>query len=294
MNDQLSTAVLFALAAGLLWGVSPSLLKKGLANSTVSTATLTSQYVSTVTLILIAAVERELWSELLTWQVFAVFAAAGVAASVGKIFLNKGIDTVGASKSVSVKNSSPIITVVLGATLLGEHVDLPIVLGVTFIVGGVVLLTRVMTKESGPNGWVYFMYPLLSALCFGINPVIKKVGMLQSNLPALGALINHSTALAFMLTGGRLLKIRPSRERVPHNSLILFAISGLCEGVASLSTYHALQYGPAILVAPIWRVSPLITFLLAHFTLQGLESVTRRDGLAAGLIVGGVWVLSLG
>lgn len=294
MNGDSSTAIAFALGAGILWGVSPSLLKKGLVSSNVSTATLTSQYVSAATLILVAALQRELWSEELTWQIFLVFAAAGVAASFGKIFLNKGIDTVGASKSVSVKNSSPIMTVFLGATLLGEQVDLAVVLGVACIVGGILLLTSMMRREDGPNGWLYFMYPLLSAFCFGVNPIIKKVGMLQSNLPALGTLINHLTSLGFMLTGGRLLKIRPSREPVPRTSLVLFGVSGLCEAFASLFTYYALQYGPAVLVAPIWRVSPLITFVLAHYTLRGLESVTRRDAAAAVLIVGGVWVLSAG
>lgn len=288
------TAILFALGAGILWGVSPSLLKKGLAASNVSMATLVSQYVSTATLIVVAAAQQELWSEQLTWQIFAVFASAGVAASFGKIFLNKGIDTVGASKSVSVKNSSPVITVLLGAFLLGEQMDLAVVLGVSFIVGGIFLLTRVRREEGGPNRLVYFMYPLLSALCFGINPIIKKFGMLAAALPALGTLINHLTALAFMLTGGRFLKIRPAREQTPRSSLVLFGVSGFCEAIASLFTYYALQYGPAILVAPIWRVSPLITFVLAHFTLRGLESVTRRDAAAAVLIVGGVWVLTLG
>jgi uncharacterized membrane protein len=294
MSGEVSNAILFALGAGFLWGVSPSLLKRGLVASDVSTATLISQYASTGLLIAVAAAQGELWSKQLTWPAFVVFAAAGVAASFGKIFLNKGIDTVGASKSVSVKNSSPIVTVVLGAVLLGERVDLPIFLGVTFIVGGVLLLTTAPRRENAPNRVLYFMYPLLSAFCFGINPILKKGAMLRVALPALGTLINHVTSLAFMLTGGRLLQIRPSRARVWRSSLVLFGLSGLCEGVASLFTYYALQYGPAVLVAPIWRISPLITFILAHFTLKGLEHVTRRDGLAAVFIVGGVWVLSLG
>lgn len=290
--NEVTKAILFALAAGLLWGVSPSLLKRGLVGSNVSTATLVSQYASTGLLLAVAVAQGELWSHQLTWPAFAVFAAAGVAASFGKIFLNKGIDTVGASKAVSVKNSSPIITVLLGATLLGEPVGLAILLGVTFIVVGILLLTTIVRTAGAPNRLVYFMYPLLSALCFGINPILKKGAMLTAALPALGTLINHVTSLVFMLTGGRLLQIRPRWERVRLNSLMLFSISGLCEGIASLFTYYALQYGPAVLVAPIWRISPLVTFALAHFTLSGLETVTRRDGLAAACIVGGVWVLA--
>jgi drug/metabolite transporter (DMT)-like permease len=57
-------------------------------------------------------------------------------------------------------------------------------------------------------------------------------------------------------------------------------------------TFIALIYGPAALLSPIWRISPLVTFGLAHFTLRGIEVVTLRDGVAAALIVAGVFVLS--
>jgi drug/metabolite transporter (DMT)-like permease len=55
-----------------------------------------------------------------------------------------------------------------------------------------------------------------------------------------------------------------------------------------------LSYGPAILVSPIWRIQPLVTYVLANFTLKGIEVVTMRDGVAALFIVGGVFVLSRG
>ncbi len=84
------------------------------------------------------------------------------------------------------------------------------------------------------------------------------------------------------------------RERVPLQSAVLFGIAGVTEAIASLCTYKALLLAPAVLVAPIWRISPLITFVLSHFTLRALETVTPRDGLAAVLIVAGVWVLSRG
>ena len=53
--------------------------------------------------------------------------------------------------------------------------------------------------------------------------------------------------------------------------------------VLSLATLVLLA--PAVLVAPIWRISPLITFMLSHFTVNALEAVTLRDGLAAVFIV---------
>jgi len=66
------------------------------------------------------------------------------------------------------------------------------------------------------------------------------------------------------------------------------------EALGSMFTFFALGYGPAALLSPIWRISPLVTFALAHFTLKGIEVVSLRDGFAAALIVLGVFILSHG
>ena len=293
MIDDTTEAVFYALAAGVIWGVVPSLLKKGMAGSSVSMATLMTQYWSLGTLVAATAWRGEFVA--VDWRPFLAFMLTGVAASMGKIFLNLGIDSVGASKSVTVKNSSPLITVLLGWTLLGEQVGWEILAGVAVIVAGVLLLTVTPVEgEGAPNRLVYFMYPLLSSLTFGVNPIFKKWGLVDAALPALGTLINHVTSLVFIFTAGPWLGIHARREKLPLQSAVLFGIAGVTEAIASLCTYKALLLAPAVLVAPIWRISPLITFALSHFTLKALETVTLRDGLAAVLIVAGVWVLSHG
>ncbi len=74
-------------------------------------------------------------------------------------------------------------------------------------------------------------------------------------------------------------------------SLGFFVLAGVVEALGSLLTFYALIYAPAVLVSPIWRISPLVTFVLAHFTLKGIEVVTLRDGVAASIIVGGILLL---
>ena len=296
MGDELTKGMFFALMAGVIWGVGPALLKKGMTSANVSTATLVSQYSSVLTLAALALVQREFRPQDLGWTAFWCFVAAGaVGASFGKIFLIKGIDTVGASKSVSVKNASPIITAFLGFAVLGERLTFPILVGVAFIVLGILLLTRMARQgEEAPNRLIYFMYPLMASFCFGINPIFKKIGIVQAQLPALATLVTQVSALLIMLTAGQFLGIHPRWERVPRRSFALFVLSGATEAVGSLLTFHALIYAPAVLVSPIWRISPLVTFLLARFTLKGLEIVTLRDAAAAFLIVGGVVVLGQG
>lgn len=294
VSTTATEAILYALAAGVIWGIAPCLLKKGMAESSVSMATLITQYWSLGTLIVATALRDEFVA--LDWRPLLSFMLTGVAAAMGKIFLNLGIDRVGASKSVTVKNSSPLITVLLGWALLGERVGWETVTGVMVIVGGVLLLTVTRVPGSNlPSRSFYFIYPLLSSLTFGVNPIFKKWGLVVAAVPALGTLVNHTTATVFIFTAGPWLGIRAwHQERVPSRSAVLFGIAGVTEAIASLCTYKALLLAPAVLVAPIWRISPLITFMISHFSLRALESVTLRDGLAAVLIVVGVWILSQG
>jgi uncharacterized membrane protein len=294
MTADLQTGVAYALIAGGLWGIGPLLLKRGMARSNVSTATLVEQVVSVLFLFFLTVVQGQLAYTEISAKAFWSFAAAGmIGASFGKIFYYKGIDTVGASKATSVKNSSPILTTILAAFFLGEELTWPIAIGVIAIVVGIGVLTQAEIKGDGrPRRIIYFLYPLLAAACFGVNPVFKKMGVDAFNLPTLGALITQSTALAMMLTAGRFLKIKPEWTPVPMTSLTLFSLSGITEALGSLFTFYALLHAPAILVSPIWRISPLVTFVLAHFTLKGIEVVTLRDGVAASLIVAGIFILS--
>lgn len=296
MAINLQTGVFYALVAGTLWGIGPLLLKRGMTLSNVSTATLIEQYVSVMVLVIISIAKGELFLLDASGRGFWAFVAAGaVGASFGKIFYYKGIDRVGASKSTSVKNSSPILTVLLAVIVLGEELTFPVAVGSVLIVLGILVLSRVEIKgEERPSRVSYFFYPLMAALCFGINPVFKKIGIDASSLPTLGAVISQSTALIVMLTAGRFLKIKPKWERIPTKSLILFSLSGVTEALGSLFTFFALVHAPAVLVTPIWRISPLVTFVLARFTLRGIEVVTLRDGVAASFIVGGILVLSQG
>ncbi|MFQ5851278.1 MAG: EamA family transporter, partial [Candidatus Binatia bacterium] len=193
--EQLGLGIVYALTAGILWGVGPLLLKKGMTLSNVSTAVLTEQFVSVITLSVVAAIRGELLSPSLSLRALWAFVAAGaIGASFGKIFYYKGIDKVGVSRTVSIKNSAPILTILLGVVILGEELTPPIAVGVILIVTGIFLLTRVEAKVEGrPNQVAYFLYPFLAAFCFGINPILKKMGLSAASVPTFGALIGQCT-----------------------------------------------------------------------------------------------------
>ncbi len=296
LSSALQTGIAFALTAGVLWGIGPLLLKRALKYTNVSTATLVEQNVSVFLLVGLAGYSGEIGQIDFTGRAFwAFFLAGAIGASFGKVFYYKGIDKVGASKATSVKNSSPFLTAILAIVFLGEAMSWFIFAGVTLIVLGIVVITQ--TKAGGERGvdrFQYLLFPIVAALCFGINPIFKKIGINAANLPVLGTMITQVTALIFMLLFAKPIGLQIKFERVPAKALLYCTLSGITEGLGSLCTFYALIYGPAAILSPMWRISPLVTFGLAHFTLKGIEVVTLRDGAAASLIVAGVFVLSRG
>jgi uncharacterized membrane protein len=292
-DSELHVGIAYALLAGILWGVGPLLLKRALKHTNVSTATLLEQNVSVLLLVGLATYSGEIGEIDFTSRAFwAFFLAGAVGASFGKVFYYKGIDKVGASKATSVKNSSPFLTTFLAVLFLGESVSWLLLAGVALIVFGVVVLTQSTADGRGGDRLQYFLYPIIAAFCFGVNPIFKKFGIDAAGLPILGTMITQVSALIFMLLFGRAIGLQIRWEPVPVKALILCTLSGITEGLGSLLTFFALAHGPAALLSPIWRISPLVTFALARFTLKGVEVVTVRDGIAAALIVVGVFVLS--
>ena len=292
-DSELQVGIAYALLAGILWGVGPLLLKRALKHTDVSTATLLQQNVSVLLLVGLATYSGEIREIDFTSRAFwAFFLAGAVGASFGKVFYYKGIDKVGASKATSVKNSSPFLTTILAVLFLGESVSWLLLAGVTLIVFGVALLTQSTADGRGVDRLQYFLYPIIAAFCFGVNPIFKKFGIDAAGLPILGTMITQVSALIFMLLFGRAIGLQIRWEPVPVKAIILCTLCGITEGLGSLLTFFALAHGPAALLSPIWRISPLVTFALARFTLKGIEVVTVRDGIAAALIMAGVFVLS--
>lgn len=288
--------VIYALGAGLFWGSSPVLVKRGLAGADVSAATLYQQATILVTLCAAALLEGDLFAGKIPLPAVLIFAATGiVGAYLGRTLFVKSVDQIGASRAQSLNNSSPLITVFLAAAVLGERLTPSVVIGVMFIISGVFFVTQSDTTAGGevtPRRLT--LAAVLATLCYGVVPVLKKFGTDHGGPPVLGALVMHATGLALLMTLGNLLKIERKWQKIPARSLLCFIAAGFLYAIGSIFTLKALVYAPASVVAPIWSAQPIVSFLLAKTTLRGIEEVTFKDGAAAALVVVGVLVLRWG
>jgi drug/metabolite transporter, DME family len=222
-----------------------------------------------------------------------VFIAIGiVGAYLGRTLFVKSVDQIGATRAQLVNNTSPLVTVVLAALLLGERLTVTVLAGVILIVSGIFFIPRAEPQSSrAPAKRILTLTSILATICYGLVPVMKKFATDSGGSPMLGALTIHAIGLLLLLSLGSLLKIELKWERVPLPSFLCFVLAGALQAIGSVFTLNALLYAPASVVAPIWNTQPIISFFLARVTLKGIEVVTFRDGIAAALVVIGVLVM---
>jgi drug/metabolite transporter (DMT)-like permease len=292
----MESGIIYALCAGLFWGTSPVLVKRGLAGADVSAATLYQQATILLTLLVSALLEGDLFAGKIPSAAVLIFAGTGVVgAYLGRTLFVRSVDQIGASRAQSLNNSSPLITVLLAAAVLGEHLSFAVMIGVMFIISGVFFVTQSEAVPGGKAGARRLtLAAVLATLCYGVVPVLKKFGTDHGGPPVLGALVMHATGLALLMTLGNWLKIERKWQKIPLSSLCCFVTAGFLYAIGSIFTLKALVHAPASVVAPIWSAQPIVSFFLAKTTLRGIEEVTFRDGAAAALVVVGVLVLRWG
>jgi len=292
----METGIVYALLAALFWGTGPVLVKRGLVHADVSAATLYQQGAILFTLVIAALFEENLTAGAIPTGALLVFCVTGiVGAYLGRTLFVKSVDQIGASRAQSLTNSSPLLTVLLAALLLGEPLKPALMGGVVLIISGVFFVSKAESKTAGaPTARTLTLTSLLATLCYGVVPVLKKFGTDLGGTAVLGALVMHATGLAMLLSFGSLLKIELKWHKMPLSSLVCFVSAGVLQAMGSIFTLNALAHAPASVVAPIWSAQPIVSFFLAKTTLQGIEEVSLRDGVAAALVVAGVLVLRWG
>jgi DME family drug/metabolite transporter len=219
----------------------------------------------------------------------AFFAAAGLIGTVGGRLLRFiGIEMVGASISAALMNLSPLVSSALAILFLGERVTLPILVGTLVIVGGTTLLSS-GGRRTGVRPR-QLLVPLLSAVCFGVVAVLRKVG-LAGMAPIPGFAVNTTAALiaftAFLVASRQTGAMACRRQ-----SLVYFVAAGVTENLAVFLIVVALTVGSVSVVAPLSSVSPIFVLVLSFFFLRGIELLNGRIVGGTLLIIAGVYLIT--
>ena len=222
------------------------------------------------------------------WSAVPYFVLSGVVGTAaGRLFRVVAIEKVGAPVAASINNLSPFIATGLAILLLGERVTLSILLGTMVIVLGTILLS-----QSGRHmGFrvCHLLYPLLSASCFGVVAILRKLGLGHAG-PLFDSAINNTAAMVaatvFVLASGK-------RGALVCNgrSLLYFIGSGIAENTGVFLVLVALGFGEVSVVTPLAGTAPLFVLLLTVLFLGG-EQLSGRIVVGAVFIVLGVFLLT--
>lgn len=134
--------------------------------------------------------------------------------------------------------------------------------------------------------WKY--YALLSALFAALTAIFAKVGVKHVNSDLATAI---RTTVILLLTWGIVLFGRHMGElrTIGRHTWLFLVLSGVATGLSWLFYFKALQTGDVSRVAPIDKLSVVLTIILAFVFLR--EPVTLKVCLGALLIAAGSIVL---
>jgi DME family drug/metabolite transporter len=219
----------------------------------------------------------------------AYFVAAGLVGTVaGRLLRFMSVEQVGASVASAVINLSPFISMGLAILILGEQVTVPILAGTVVIVLGTILLSA-SGRHMGfrPR---QLTIPFLSAACFGIVAILRKLGLSQTG-PVLGFAVNVTAALiafsVFLLLSGNRQAMVCQRRNLGY-----FIAAGVAENAGVFLGLMALNLGSVSVVVPLSGVGPLFVLPLSFFFLKGVERLTLRVVLGTVLVVLGVYLVT--
>ena len=285
--------LLYAVGSAFFAGVTSILAKCGIrkTDSTVATAirTVVILVFSWLIVFLIGA-QSEISSIDGKTLVFLILSGAATGASWLCYFRALQIGDI--NKVVPIDKSSTVLTILLALIFLHEGLSFPKLLAVVVITVGILLMIEkkdVKTpSQSGKGSW--FLYACGSAFFASLTAILGKIGIsgVESNLgTAIRTTVVLVMAWMMVFVTGKQRELRG----IPRKELFYICCSGIATGASWLCYYHALQDGPASVVAPIDKLSVLVTVAFSYFVFG--EKLSRKAGVGLALLTGGTVVMAL-
>ena len=179
------------------------------------------------------------------------------------------------NKVVAIDKSSTVLTILLALIFLKEGISIPKLIALLLITAGIYLMIG-KKKEQGQaqNGKSWFFYAVGSAVFASLTAILGKIGVsgINSNL---GTAVRTGVVLVMawlmVFVTGKQKEIREISKR----ELLFICSSGIATGLSWLCYYRALSDGPASVVAPVDKLSILVTAAFSRIVfgerLEGKE-----------------------
>jgi uncharacterized membrane protein len=280
----------FAWLTAFSFAVANVTVRHGMRYSTPLTATFVSLIIHTI--VLWTAVFLTGGIPDVAWLGVAAIFLTGIVQPAMRVFQYKGMEKIGTSRAITLRNSYPVLSVVIGIVFLGEQITLLGAIGTVLIVAGIVLSSWKLDVQFKDFRWLYVIYPLITASITSVVHPLRRFALLQSNEPLFfAALVGPISLLSF----AAYYATPANQEKLvwDRRALWPFLLSGLGETLAVLFMLNAFAHGPVVIVSPISATSPIWTALLGAIFLRQLEGLTWASMLGTISVVIGVIAITL-
>lgn len=268
--------ILLAFGSALFSGLTSITAKCGIkkTDSTVATAIRTG-VVLVCSAIMVCVVGS--WGELpeIDAKSWIFLALSGIATGASWLCYFKAISTGDINKVVPLDKSSTVLTAIIAMIFLGESVTVPKVTGLIVItVGTYLMIGKKNGEPETKKGAGWFVFGALSAVFAALTSVLAKVGIrnVESNLAtAIRTAVVLVMAWLTVFATGKTGKIKET----PKNELIFIVTSGILTGASWICYYKALQLGEVSAVAPIDKLSIVVTVVFSYIVFK--EKLTLKS-----------------
>lgn len=207
---------------------------------------------------------------------------SGAATGASWLCYFRALQTGDINKVVPIDKLSTVLTILLALLFLGEGISLRKMVAVFLIAAGIFLMIEKKDvkdqKADGKSGWM--LYAAGSAFFASLTAILGKIGIsgVESNL---GTAIR--TAVVLIMAWGMVFITGKEKDikKIDRKELVFICLSGIATGVSWLCYYRALQEGSASVVAPIDKLSVLVTVVFSYFVFG--EKLTGKA--LAGLLL---------
>lgn len=217
---------------------------------------------------------------------------SGLATGASWICYFKALSMGDVNKVVPIDKSSTVLTALSAMLLFGETEHLILKLtGMTALAVGIFLMIekKENAETKGGSGWM--PYAVLSAVFAALTSILAKVGItgVESNL---GTAIRTGVVLimAWLIVVARGKQSRI--KNIDRKELIFIFLSGLATGASWLCYYYAIQNGIVSVVAPIDKLSIVVTVAFSYFVFG--EKLSKKALVGLALMILGTLTMAAG
>lgn len=278
--------IAYAVGAAFFAGLTAILAKAGVRTTPSSLATALRTVVvlaSALLMVWIAGSAPAILS--LPGKTWLFLVLSGLATGASWLCFFRAIQLGPVSAVAAVDKSSIVLTVLLAILLLGETDDLAArLVGISLIAIGTYLMVEWQPSATTASSRSWLVFAAGSAVFAALAAILGKVGIadVESNL---GTAIRTVVVLVMAWVVVAVKREARALSTIPRAELWFIWLSGLATGASWLCYWRAMQDGPASVVAPIDKLSIVVTVALAWLFFREKQSPRALAGLAL-IVVG--------